>query len=199
MTMSEFAEKTGFTPTYEEFQKIEEEYCRFDGTKEAFCHAFVSGQGEKRICQERARRIDQLKSLLVENDRSFRQMTVQYEKKLELLKTLLQRQPKCRPCGTAMEQRRYERLLRSASARVMTKAEARQFIAEQCGFSPEKIRIVTEVASLEDTSRHPLKRVFTYTRRPVFSSADWNYVRFDCANVMYEYVNGAVLFYRLSD
>lgn len=33
MLMSEFIERTGFTPTYEEYQEIEEAYYNFDGNR----------------------------------------------------------------------------------------------------------------------------------------------------------------------
>lgn len=62
MMMSEFIDRTGFTPTYEEYLKIEEAYYNFDGNKDAFCKAFVSANGEKEICSLRAKKIEQLKS-----------------------------------------------------------------------------------------------------------------------------------------
>lgn len=40
MMMSEFIDRTGFTPTYEEYLKIEEAYYSFEGNKDAFCKAF---------------------------------------------------------------------------------------------------------------------------------------------------------------
>ena len=43
MMISEFIDRTGFTPTYEEYQEIEEAYYNFDGNKDAFCKAFVDG------------------------------------------------------------------------------------------------------------------------------------------------------------
>ena len=54
MLMSEFIDRTGFTPTYEEYQEIEEAYYTFNGTKDAFCKAFVAGDGEKKVCVLRA-------------------------------------------------------------------------------------------------------------------------------------------------
>ena len=37
MMMSEFIERTGYEPTYEEYHHIEESYYEFDGNKDEFC------------------------------------------------------------------------------------------------------------------------------------------------------------------
>lgn len=37
MMMSEFTERTGYTPTHEEYHYIEESYYEFPGNKDAFC------------------------------------------------------------------------------------------------------------------------------------------------------------------
>lgn len=49
MMMSEFTERTGFTPTADEYARIEEAYYDFDGDKNAFCNAFVAQGGEKKV------------------------------------------------------------------------------------------------------------------------------------------------------
>lgn len=72
MLMSEFIDRTGFTPTYEEYRKIEESYCSFDGDKDAFCKAFVSDGGALKLCEARAAEIERLNSLLMENERQYK-------------------------------------------------------------------------------------------------------------------------------
>ena len=69
MMLSEFVERTGFTPLPFEYEKIEEAYFDFDGDKDAFCKAFVEGGGEKKIYQARAAEIDRLNSKLLETDK----------------------------------------------------------------------------------------------------------------------------------
>ena len=77
----------------------------------------------------------------------------------------------------------------------MTDEEAKAFIADECGFNPEKIRILHE-ASTYDVNKHlRLRKSGTFDRAPVYESTDWNYVRFDCAYFMYEMVNGEPRFY----
>ena len=197
MMMSEFIDRTGFTPTYEEYLKIEEAYYNFDGNKDAFCKAFVSANGEKEICSLRAKKIEQLKSQLVESDRIVKEMAERYEQKLRLLQAQLDAELEWKPSssGTNMEQARYERLLNCGTSKKLTVEEAKQFIADECGFDPDKIHIVTEVSTYEVNKYRQTRKSATFTREPVYESTDWNYVRFDCANFMYEFVNGEIRFY----
>lgn len=197
MMMSEFIDRTGFTPTYEEYQKIEEAYYNFDGNKDAFCKAFVECNGEKEICSTRAKKIDQLKSQLVESDRNIKELTERYEQKIRLLQAQLDAELEWKPCdgGTNMEQDRYEALLNSGTSKKMSTEEAKQFLADECGFDPDRIHIITEVSTYEANKYHQMRKAATYTREPVYESSDWNYVRFDCGNFMYEFVNGDIRFY----
>lgn len=195
MMMSEFIERTGFTPTYEEYQKIEEAYYNFAGNKDAFCKAFVSSGGEKQIYERRADYIDQLKSQLVEADKMFHETVAKYEQKIDKLEKRLDAELGWKPCdgGTNMEQNRYEDLLHSGKR--LSTDEAKQFLAEECGFNPDRIHIIIDVSTYEVNKYHQMRKAATYTREPVYGSSDWNYVRFDCGNFMYEFVNGDIRFY----
>ena len=197
MMMSEFIDRTGFTPTYEEYLKIEEAYYNFDGNKDDFCRAFVSENGEKQIYQKRAELIEQLKSQLVESDRTFKEMADKYERKVKLLQAQLDAELEWKPSsgGTNMDQARYEKLLNCGTSKKLTVEEAKQFIADECGFDPDKIQIVTEVSTYEVNKYRQTRKSATFSREPVYESTDWNYVRFDCANFMYEFVNGDIHFY----
>lgn len=196
MLMSEFIDRTGFTPTYEEYQEIEEAYYTFNGTKDAFCKAFVAGDGEKKVCVLRAEKIEQLKSQLLESDRTIKEVTAQYEQKLQSLQAELDKELEWKPCtgsGTNMAQERYEHLVNAG--RGMSDEEAKAFVSEECGFAPERIRIQHEVSTYEVNKYHRLRKSSTFSRTPVYESSDWNYVRFDCGNWMYELVNGDLRFY----
>ena len=76
-----------------------------------------------------------------------------------------------------------------------TDEEAKAFIADECGFDPEKIRILHEVNTYEVNKHRRLRKSGTFDRAPVYEATDWNYVRFDCACFMYELVNGELRFY----
>lgn len=95
--------------------------------------------------------------------------------------------------GTNMEQKRYEELAKYGKA--MTDEEAKAFIADECGFDPEKIRILHEVNTYEVNKHRRIRKAGTFDRAPVYEATDWNYVRFDCACFMYELVNGELRFY----
>lgn len=195
MMMSEFIDRTSFTPTYEEYPKIEEAYYSFNGDKDDFCKAFVFHGGEKQIYKNRADRIEQLKGQLVEADKMFHETVAKYEQKIEKLEKQLDAELGWKPCdgGTNMEQSRYEDLLRSGKK--MSTDEAKRFLAEECGFNPDRIHIITEVSTYEANKYHQMRKAATYSREPVYGSSDWNYVRFDCGNFMYEFVNGDIRFY----
>lgn len=195
MMMYEFVERTGFEPTADEYRKIEEAYYEFDGNKDAFCKAFVAAGGEKKIYQARAARIAELESDAMDNEKAHQATVADLQKQIAALRKALDRELEWKPCeaGTTMDQGRYEQL--SSAGKVMSEQEAKELIADECGFSLEKIRIVPQVSTYEVNKHHQMRKSNTYTRQPVYCSTDWNYVRFDCANFMYELVNGELQFY----
>ena len=73
MTRTEFVHLTGFVPTPEEYEEIEQAYYLFDGSKEDFCVAFVSGGEAERLYKARAATIEQLQGKILELDRMIRQ------------------------------------------------------------------------------------------------------------------------------
>lgn len=196
MMMSEFIDRTGFEPTAKEYAKIEEAYYNFDGDKDAFCKAFVKDGGAQKLCKTRAVEIARLNSLLMESERQYMKDIADREKRIDELTAELDRELEWKPSdntGTNMAQERYEALAKGG--KTMTDAEAAAFIADECGFNPEKIHILHEVNTYEVNKHHRLRVAGTFDRAPVYESTDWNYVRFDCACFMYELVNGELRFY----
>ena len=196
MMISEFIERTSFEPTASEYAKIEEAYYNFNGNKDEFCKAFMKNDGEKKIYKARAEEIAQLKSQLVEMEKQHKAEAEAREKQIAELTAELDRELEWKPsdgAGTNMEQKRYEELAKYGKA--MTDEEAKVFIADECGFDPEKIRILHEVNTYEVNKHRRLRKSGTFDRAPVYEATDWNYVRFDCAYSMYELVNGELCFY----
>ena len=196
MMMAEFIERTGFQPTAEEYQKIEDAYYLFDGDKDTFCKAFVEQDGEKTVYEARAAEIKRLRSQLLELDKQFREDLADRDRRISQLTADLDREVEWKPAsgtGTHMEQDRYEHLARVG--RKMTEMEARELIADECGFSADKIKVLSIVGAYEVNKYHQLRKVAEYDRAPVYESTDWNYVRFDCAGFMWEMVNGELKFY----
>lgn len=196
MMISEFIERTGFEPTTDEYTKIEEAYYGFDGDKDAFCKAFVKGGGALKLCKARAKEIARLRSLMLETEKQFKKDVADRNRRIEQLTAELDAELDWKPCtgtGTNMEQSRYEDL--TSAGRVMTDEEAKAFIADECGFDLDKIRIVHEVCTYEVNKHRRLRKAATFDRAPAYGATDWNYVRFDCAMFMYELVNGELRFY----
>ena len=196
MMMSEFIERTGFEPTANEYAKIEEAYYDFDGDKDAFCKAFVKDGGARKLCKARAAEIDRLSSLLLESERQYKKDVADREKRIDELTAELDCELEWKPStgtGTNMSQSDYDHL--ANCGKLMTDEEAKAFIADECGFAPEKIHILHEVHTYEVNKHRRLRKSGTFDRTPVYESTDWNYVRFDCACFMYELLNGELRFY----
>lgn len=196
MMISEFIERTGFEPTASEYAKIEKAYYDFNGNKDEFCKAFVKNGGEKKIYKARAEEIAQLKSQLVEMEKQHKSEMEAREKQIAELNADLDRELEWKPCdgsGTNMTQERYEHL--ANCGQVMSDEEAKEFIADECGFDLEKIHILHEVNTYEVNKHRRLRVAGTFDRAPVYESSDWNYIRFDCACFMYEFINGQLCFY----
>lgn len=196
MMMSEFVERTGFQPTADEYEQIESAYYNFDGDKDAFCKAFVEQGGELKIYKARADEIARLRSQMLEVEKQFKKDIADRDRRIDQLTAELDKELEWKPStgtGTNMEQSRYEDL--ASSGRVMTDEEAKAFIADECGFAPEKIRILHEASTYEVNKHRRLRKSATFNRAPVYEATDWNYVRFDCARFMYELVNGELRFY----
>lgn len=196
MMMSEFIDRTGFEPTAKEYAEIEAAYYDFDAAKADFCKAFVEDGGAQKLYKARAAEIDRLNSLLLKSERQYKKDMADREKRIDELTAALDRELEWKPSdgtGTNMEQKRYKELAKHGET--MTDEEARAFIADECGFAPEKIRILHEVNTYEVNKYSRLRKSGTFDRAPVYESTDWNYVRFDCACFMYELVNGELRFY----
>ena len=134
--------------------------------------------------------------MLLESERQYKKDMADREKRIDELTAELDRELEWKPSdgtGTNMRQSDYAHLADCGKA--MTDEEAKAFIADECGFDPEKIRILHEVNTYEVNKHRRLRKSGTFDRAPVYEATDWNYVRFDCACFMYELVNGELRFY----
>lgn len=196
MMMSEFIERTGFEPSAEEYENIEEQYYNFDGDKDAFCANWMAQGGILRCCKERAMKIEQLNSKILEIEHMSRMEDKKLQQRIADLEAQLDRELEWKLCtgsGTNMDQERYEHL--ASAGKVLSDQEAKELIADECGFSPEKITVLHTASAYEVNKYRQLRQAAEYDRKPVYESTDWNYIRFDCASFMYELVNGELEFY----
>lgn len=208
MMLEEFEQRTGFYPTLVQYEAIERAYMDFDGDKDAFCKAYkknVDGIAERIQREVNLDIIKKEREQAAEITKKEREQAAEITRRdteIERLKKMLDRELEWKPSestGTNMSQERYEELLASCtghngSPHVMSEAEARQLVAEEFGFDPERIEIVTTVHTYEVNKYHQLRKAAAYTRQPLYDVSDYNYVRFNvrcaAATWSYEMVNG---------
>lgn len=78
MMKSEFIERTGFEPTAEEYEVIEEEYMGCDIDKDQFCKEWKKNGGIQRLSRQRARRIEELEEKIAGMEREYNRMDLQH-------------------------------------------------------------------------------------------------------------------------
>ncbi len=197
MMFAEFVERTGFTPTHEEYSDIEVRYYAFDGNKDEFCALFVKNGEAERICANRAKYIECLKSELLERSKELQRVHAEYEKQIGELKAELEKCEEWKPCsgGTQMDQEDYENLSSSAFSDRLSDTMATETISKEFGFDLDRIKIVRIVHSYESNRYGRMRKAKEYTREPVYASTDWNYICFNCAGRQYEMINGELLPY----
>ena len=185
MMLSEFVERTGFEPMPAEYAKIEEAYCGFNGDKDALCHAFVAGDGEKKIYQARAAEIDRLNGKILEMDKTFQQSSAEYERRLAVLRAELDKELEWKPYEFSqnISQAEYAELAKcvdSGSARYMTDDEALDWVCREFGFDRSHVTILHEIDE-QEINRHNLCRASgrKIDRRPIYYATDYHYIRFN--------------------
>lgn len=196
MLMQEFTDMTGFEPTPEEFQEIEAEYHRFDGDKQAFCKDFVARGGEKQVYARRAEYIKELESQLMDQEKEYTARLAELTAKNIHLQEELDRELDWQPtdeAGTCMDQEEYAALARCGE--VLNVAKATEIVCREFGFARDRVTVKCEAVTHEKNKYGGLRVKDELERLPVYSSTDWNYIRFDCAGYMYEMVNGELLRY----
>ena len=185
MMLSEFVERTGFEPMPAEYAKIEEAYCGFNGDKDAFCAAFVSGDGEKKIYQARAAEIDRLNGRILEMDKAAKKDGEEYERRLAFFQAELDKEQEWKPYEDThnVTQEQYADLAESVpggAARYMTDAEALDWICSEFGFDRIKVTILHEIDEYEVNRHHQLRRTGKkIDRRPIYCATDYHYIRFN--------------------
>ena len=96
---------------------------------------------------------------------------------------------------SAMEQRRYEELARSAV--LWDEKVAKEWINDDYGFEYSRIRILDTAAVYEEEqlnggAKRFRKCAYTADRMPYYDATDWNYCRFTVAGtgMTWEIING---------
>ena len=182
MLYSEFLHLTGVKVGIEEYDCIEQSYYDSELDKAEFCKQWKQDFNSGKWAVELALR------------RRLRHMTEELkdrEKKIAKLEEQLDREQDWKlsdRAGTHMSQDKYIELCKCGKH--IDYDAAKEIIEKEFGFQPEKIEIVPEVETYEVSRHYRLRRKDTFTREPVYESTDWNYIRFNVANLQYEMING---------
>lgn len=190
MMKQEFEQLTGFYPTAEHYEAIEEEYYNFNGSKQDFCKAYKAN--ENGLAEKIAKKatISRLQKDL-DDKKTFDTYSRDMISTVKKLKEELEREQEWKPYEYRenAKQADYERLA-SAGAMELSDSEAVEMLADWWGFQPDKIKIIKTVAKIEKNRHNACRKCGEYERKPLYDATDWNYIRFDCGMMTYEMING---------
>ncbi len=208
MTLQEFTERTGFYPDQMLYRAIENYYNAhfnaFGGNKNAFYTAYKENtDGLAMTIQSKANTARET------TENGYIAKIAKLTKLLDgvregLGKTLkaLNNELEWRSYegrGTNMGQDEYDELLELCTSMdgktdYMSEGEAKKLIAEEFGFSPDRIEIVDTVCTYEINGHLELRESAEYKRPPLYDSSINNYIRFNVQSVAatwhYEMING---------
>ena len=200
MLISEFQNRTGIFPSENQYSVIEKFYYESKEDKDAFCRAYMMNAD---CLAERIQ--NEVNKLEAERERQAYAEICDLKTKLEKeklknfeLKIQLDKELDWKPAehtGTNMSQEDYQKLDASCTVVIATDDEAKGHLAVNFGFMPDKIQIIREVQTFEVNKYRRLRVKDTYHREPLYEATDWNYIRFNCAGMQWELVNGALLPY----
>ncbi len=204
MTLQEFTDWTGFYPDDALYKVIEVYYVASGVSEDDFCKAYKENTdnlaNEIQGTANRTRR-----SMERNHAAELARLTKQLDKAREDLGdalTALDREAEWKPYngrGTNMSQDDYDEFEEictdmDGDVDYLSEGEAKKLVAEEFGFSTDKIEIMDTVHTYEINRHEEVREVAVYKRLPLYDSITYNYVRFDvrCAAIVrhYEMING---------
>lgn len=192
MLLQEFEKRTGYFPTFDEYEMIEQAYMCFKGDKDAFCRAYKEneeGLAVKIQHEANKRRFNAQK----ESEKTIEECKAQIanlERALEL-----EQEWKSYENKNNVQQTEYEHLARCFGTKEMTDDEAKELLYNWFGFAKEQIKILRFVPVYEINRHKLLRKIGEIARPPIYNATDWNYIRFDCCCMCYELQDGTLRIY----
>ena len=187
MLYEEFTKLTGFYPTQEMYEEIEDEYYAFDGDKAAFCKAYVENVGgmAERITKRAHEEIERKRNAADDMIADLRDEVCDLKKRLE-------REEEWRPYTDSknVPQEEYADLAAGCGTRMMTAKEAKDLLYDWFGFDRDRVTLYETLDKYEVNRHGVLRKVGEIIRLPLYNATDWNYIRFDCGRMAYELING---------
>lgn len=197
MMREEFEKLTGFYPSSALYRAIEAEYMESDMNKTAFCKAYLkNADGLAQKIQDAAnmdawKREREMDELLDQQ----KKVSDGWKQRVDQLKKQLDEELEWRFHGTHSKLKACEYAeMMKYGAKPVTDDEATDYIFEEFGFMPDRIKIVHSI-SVYDINRHKqLRKRDDEERKPIYGASDFNYIRFNIegrgGTWMYEIING---------
>lgn len=193
MMINEFEERTGYFPSIEEYKVIEEFYMEYTGDKDDFCKAFKENADflAQKIQTEVNRRYFKAQEDAKKEVLEIEKEKVSLLRQIDGLKASLEREQEWKPYEMSenVTQAQYTYLEKAGGTRVLSETEAKDILHQLFGFDREVIKIVREVPSYEVNRHNRLRKTGENERQPLYNATDWNYIRFDCGQMSWEYFN----------
>ena len=189
MLLQEFSDRTGFYPSADLYQVIEQHYLASELDKDEFCkHYCENNAGLAEKIQIETDMVARKKTEMLECERTKTREQLKWaERRLE---QELEWKPYSDPDMIAEEE--YIKMRQCEFTSPMSDKEAIDYVYHQLGFHPACITIVRRYP-LQERNRHGEirnKGELFADRSPLYGSSDYNYILFSCKGMLYEYHDG---------
>lgn len=187
MLLEEFEARTGFFPSHDLYECIQEVYLESDLDKDAFCEMYKKNTDG--LADSIARKVN---TQYFSNVEEAKNTIAKLEQNLQALHQKLEKELEWRPYESRynVTEQEYLKLLQAHGTTLMTDDAAIELVVSQFGFERSKISILHAVDK-EEANRHgQVRKCGIVNRHPLYNASDWNYIRFSCARWEYEIVDG---------
>ena len=196
MMINEFTERTGFYPDANLYKAIEDAYYDFSGDKNEFCKAYKANKDG--LAEKIARAANSAAQMMLQKkDEEIEEVVDDLEDakaEIKRLKAQIEREQEWKPYVDETEVNDNDYVAGKAAAHhLMEDDEAKEWIANECGFAEKKIEILHNKPIFEVSRHHQLRKVDEVNREPWYNATDWYYVRFQVCGMIYEAHNGNLI------
>lgn len=193
MLLQEFEKRTGYFPTFEEYEMIEQAYMCFKGDKDAFCRAYKENEDGLAVKIQHEANTRRIKA-----QKETEKIIEEYKAKIAKLERSLEMEQEWKSYEDKdnVLQAEYEKLAKSIGTKEMTDDEAKDLLYNWFGFAKEHIKILRFVPVYEINRHRQLRKIGEIARPPIYFATDWNYIRFDCCCMCYELQDGTLRMYK---
>lgn len=199
MLKEEFEQRTGVYPSERMYRIIEQYYNNFDGDKDQFCIAYLKNNDNLAVKIQMDADLQDIQATkeMEQVKRDHEDQIAELNRTLKKVRHELDVELEWEPYEISenVSQEDYDELKESSITSIWSDNKAVEFLSSELGFEKERIQIIRTVPVYEiDRHRH-YREVGTVERLPLYAASDWNYIRFDCAGLQYEYCDGELSFF----